>query len=828
MTDMKKHLYFLTLTAALLSFAACSKSDEQDVPDKDPAVGGDMVERVFGVSCEGNEMTRTSIGSGMAVEWLASDKIAVFDGTSRSVFSVKECNGASASFEGQVSKTATEFYAAYPANLATAVSDGVIATEIPAVQVVPAGKNVGDGALVAVAYTTGETLAFKNVCSLFKVTLTDTDITSVTISAMGGEALAGACNVTVSATPSMEFTEGVSSVTMKAEDGSFAAGSYYIAVAPGSYTGGLSVVLTHSADSQGGLKQGSDDVSVVRNNGCDLGTVSASECTWGTFISNLSELREWSKSGDFSVPAILGADIEVGEWSPYYRATAFTSVFYGLGHKLYNITCEPTTNVPCAFLYQPANVRDLYVGTKDGLKYDGVSKFTLGGGSTNGYCALFAYSKDGGEYDRVVNFATFEVSTAHGGASWVRVGAFVGAVNGGTFKNCRNYGTVSCKAQTTAAETGVGGFFGFVDQNAGGYTARLIDCENHGLIENYCPRAQYIGGFYGRTGHTGNVNPMKEITRCRNYGDIKVYAGLSPLRVGGICAEAFYILPLSYCENHGNIESCFTATNLYMAGIAAEISGDAKDATGDQSVVLDHCSNAGNITVGEATFLLEGGLTGYSKNVSLKNCTNSGAITLNASAEKTNRYDVGGIVAYGTDVIRVDGCENTGAVSASGNTTGDISAGGVMGDTYWVKFLKNNTNRGNVSASNVGSGRVAAGGIMGSDFQGTGNNGNWTEMNKNYGPVNAAGATAYAGGVYGYGSRAASWGDYNYGAITGSVAANTGSLMGFSGYKYVKPMVGGSVNGTALSSSNWTGYIVGSSSTGEYQSGSGAGGFVTQ
>ena len=175
---MKKHLYFLTLTAALLSFAACSKSDEQDVPDKDPAVGGDMVERIFGVSCEGNEMTRTSIGSGMAVEWLASDKIAVFDGTSRSVFSVKECNGASASFEGQVSKTATEFYAAYPANLATAVSDGVIATEIPAVQVVSSGKNVGDGALVAVAYTTGETLAFKNVCSLFKITLTDATGTS--------------------------------------------------------------------------------------------------------------------------------------------------------------------------------------------------------------------------------------------------------------------------------------------------------------------------------------------------------------------------------------------------------------------------------------------------------------------------------------------------------------------------------------------------------------------------------------------------------------------------------------------------------------------------
>ena len=250
--------------------------------------------------------------------------------------------------------------------------------------------------------------------------------------------------------------------------------------------------------------------------------------------------------------------------------------------------------------------------------------------------------------------------------------------------------------------------------------------------------------------------------------------------------------------------------------------------SGDQAVILDHCSNAGAITVGQANFALEGGLTGYSKNISLKNCTNSGTVSLNnSSAAKTNRCDVGGLVAYGTDVIRIGNCENTGNVSADGNTSGDISAGGIMGDTFWVKYLKTNTNRGEVSASNAGSGKAAAGGIMGSDFQGTSNNGNWTETNKNYGAVSATGTVAYAGGIFGCGAYMASWGDWNYGAITCSVAANAGSLMGFSGNKYVKPWVGGSVNGTALSSSNWTEYIVGSSSTGEYQSGSGVGGFVS-
>ena len=614
----------------------------------------------------------------MAVEWLATDQIAVFDGVSKNLFSVKTSSGSSASFEGPVDEGATEFYAAYPASLATSLSAGVIATEIPAEQVVPTGKNVGDGALVSVAYTTGNSFSFKNVCSLFKITLTDSDITSVTVSSIGGEAMAGGCNVSVSATPTLNFTSGVSSVVMRPEAGTFATGTYYIAIAPGTYTGGLAVVLTHSADSQGGLKQGSADVTVVRNNGVNLGTITAAGCTWGTYITNLADLRNWSSSGDFTAPAILGADIEVGEWYSYYRGSAFSSTFYGLGHKLYNMTCTASSGSnPAAFLCQPTNVRDLIIGSSDGENWDGVSTFTLGA-SSNGYCGLFAYSKSDGTYKNIINFAKIMVTTAKTGTNFVRVGSICGATNGGTFTNCINYGDVECRAQTTSAETLVGGLFGFVDAG----TTTATDCENHGNVTTYCPRTCYMGGITSRT--QNNTSYQRTFTGCKNYGAVSAFSGYSgELFIGGIVGKA-YKTTIASCVNEG-------------------------------AVSLGTAEAALTITVCGA-----GGILGYSEDgTKFWGNTNRGDVL--AHADASTLVAASGLIASSYYVTSGKFNENEGNVTVRNeNASGPAAAGGCYGAEYKSThgniitnpWLERFSNSGNITAS-AASNIAYAGGVGG-------------------------------------------------------------------------------------------------------------------
>lgn len=839
---------------AVIACAACSKDNLSEV-DPQPLPSEDKVAMTFSAGSENSEDFKSFIQDDMSVAWVDADEIAVFDGSAKNVFTIKSNLGTSAVFEGEVTKGSTEFYAAYPAAAASALDNGAITTTIPTEQVVPEGKNIGAGALVSVAKNNNGTFAFKNVPGLFKFTISDANITSVTISSIGGENLSGEVKVTVSDEPSFEVVEGVSRVTVRPQSGAFAAGTYYATVLPGEYKGGLAVVMTRSTDALGGVMQGKSDVTIPRNGGADLKTLSATE--WGTYITNLTELQNWSKSGDFTKAAILGADIEVGDWASYYRnGTGLSGNFYGLGHKLYNITCNPSSG-PCGFLYQPTKkVCNLIIGSKDGKTYDGVSKFTLGA-STNGYCGFFTYSAKGTEVDAVTNFATFEISTAHTGTAFARVGSLVGAPNGGTFKNCKNYGKVICNAQTTGGEINVGGFFGFFDAPG----ATIIDCENFGEIENNSSQAMYVGGISGRTSGSAAVS----CTNVKNHGKITVNAGQPSINVGGtVAAISSTSATLVGCENDGQIivnyapsstlylggviayigndastgkiEKCKNtadlsygakATNVYIAGIIANTYGTKGNA---DVLTLTSCTNDGNITVNSTKAIIASGICGYAKNITINSNINNGKISIdNASTATTGMMDAGGIIGYSHDVVKFSGNTNNGEISVKSNTSKWTSAGGIVGDLYWVKVGKTNVNNAAVTSVNAdATAPASAGGFYGSDFSNGGQNGNWAEQNKNYGDITATAASGlgYAGGIVGYGKCQSFWKNYNYGAIVGSDLTITGSCFGYIAYRYAYAYSGGSVNGNVLTAENWSTYKMGTSSTAAYQESEGS--FVTK
>ena len=132
-----------------------------------------------------------------------------------------------------------------PALSGTSITNVVI----PDVQTVAvaAGQTVDPKAVLMVAKADGEDLAFKNVCSYVMVTPT-VACKKIVVRAEGAK-LAGTCTVAVSDEPAATITsDGKSVVTLKAADGDLAAGTYYIAVLPGTKNNGIEVRFYTSDD----------------------------------------------------------------------------------------------------------------------------------------------------------------------------------------------------------------------------------------------------------------------------------------------------------------------------------------------------------------------------------------------------------------------------------------------------------------------------------------------------------------------------------------------------------------------------------------------------
>ena len=118
---------------------------------------------------------------------------------------------------------------------------------------------------------------------------------------------------------------------------------------------------------------------------------------------------------------------------------------------------------------------------------------------------------------------------------------------------------------------------------------------------------------------------------------------------------------------------------------------------------FERCVSYMNVT---ATRQRVGGIVGilYTGG-SVTNCANFGAVSSSFNSEYSNSYDyakVGGIVGmcYGN----VSGCVNAGAVSATGDTYGASSVGGIVGGLEAGATITECYNRGTISAAHIGGG----------------------------------------------------------------------------------------------------------------------------
>ncbi|MGM9763469.1 MAG: fimbrillin family protein [Candidatus Cryptobacteroides sp.] len=160
---MKKS--YLILAAAMVLAVSCAK-EQSPSASNEPV----LVAKTF---TAGGPQTRTSL-SGKQVLWTEGDKISVFDNQSNknNAFESSNQKGNSALFSGYVTEGATEYVAVYPYKSGTTFDSAnmKITTAFPIIQkAVKGGFDTNVNLMYAVSE--GETLEFKNVCALMKVTI---------------------------------------------------------------------------------------------------------------------------------------------------------------------------------------------------------------------------------------------------------------------------------------------------------------------------------------------------------------------------------------------------------------------------------------------------------------------------------------------------------------------------------------------------------------------------------------------------------------------------------------------------------------------------------
>ena len=329
---MKKILLF---ASAALLFAGCAK--ENITPTENPdnnSQKGDITlsfsasQTGFGTKAEIGETTGEGTSKTTAINWQSTDKISVFDGNYKNCpFSTKGFSDettTSCTFEGNVTKLATDYVAVYPYTEGATINEtGVInGISLPATQTAVENSFDPSAALMAAKTVNGgRDLAFKNLVGYVKVT-TDFECKQIELCAASGEKLAGEGTITSDGTPSFTLNDGAeSTITLlpAGEGTTIAAGkTYYIAVPAGTLAAGWNISFT-ATDGNVYSRQGTKPIELKTNTVINLGTIYLNDfIPYVTFTAENSQSFSFNPEHDFHT--VLGENeyfeysVGGGEW----------------------------------------------------------------------------------------------------------------------------------------------------------------------------------------------------------------------------------------------------------------------------------------------------------------------------------------------------------------------------------------------------------------------------------------------------------------------------------------------------------------------------------
>ncbi|MCQ2337294.1 MAG: hypothetical protein MJ010_08995 [Paludibacteraceae bacterium] len=253
---MKKSTFILVAAAVSFALVGCEKKSSVD-----QQASGELVEKTFYANQGGKQ--KTTLDPSLATLWLERDAIKVYPSTggAGTDFTLEESAETSfATFTGLT--TASDVYVAfYPAENAKSISGSTVTFGIPATQTVTNAGSFDTNTVPMVGYTTDNSLAMKNVGSLFELGLKAKTGTPkvVKIELMGnnGENLAGDFTVdaSVSGQPTAAYSaNGATTLTINC--GEYSSSKYqgialnatdytcfYISIPAGVFTNGFTAKL---------------------------------------------------------------------------------------------------------------------------------------------------------------------------------------------------------------------------------------------------------------------------------------------------------------------------------------------------------------------------------------------------------------------------------------------------------------------------------------------------------------------------------------------------------------------------------------------------------
>lgn len=350
-------------------------------------------------------------------------------------------------------------------------------------------------------------------------------------------------------------------------------------------------------------------------------------------------------------------------------AAGFKGTFDGKGKTIKNLAATAPL-----FATLDGTVKDVTLEGAFTLEVEGDDAATVG----HPFAPLALVST--GTVQGVTNKASVTMTSTKVVGSPV-VAGLVAFQKGGTFKGNKNFGAVSMTHAGTknVAITGftrkpfvvTAGVVGVIE----GATAE--ECENEGNVSVACTNVpavearHYIGGVVG--------TPENAIVKsCTNKGKVTgdftdaTKAAAKQVWVGGVIGgrngdvKTVDGALVEGCKNYGECTLVAENTvNNYLAGIAGQCTVEATGSsyTADKSTIqkLVNCQNYGKLVKKGAGGCRLGGIHGGA--ATLENCTNEGEIVVEGIS---TAGAVGGLVGYPTQVYHpVTGCKNKGNMTAT-------------------------------------------------------------------------------------------------------------------------------------------------------------------
>lgn len=268
--------------AGLLILSACQKGETDVRTAADEAEVVNLTATQFHATVAD---TKTYLEGEKSIYWHSSDWISVLKGAGNYAYSTDDY-GAKADFayagggDAPAGIVSTNTWALYPYKADAGLSGNVITTWLSQNQTAISGDFPSEQKPVIVARSDAQgNLAFKNASAVLKFTIADEKPADIWLKGNNGEKVAGTFEVTYDGSSLSAAASTQEMVYMTPDGGgSFVAGTYYMVVAPTTFSDGLTLEWTDPSWTEGKvpMKKSTAEFTFAPGKLYDLGTIAKS------------------------------------------------------------------------------------------------------------------------------------------------------------------------------------------------------------------------------------------------------------------------------------------------------------------------------------------------------------------------------------------------------------------------------------------------------------------------------------------------------------------------------------------------------------------------